>query len=202
MLARSATESRRFGIGVSQDIGVEADLVRGVAGQHRSAARLRNIADQEPRPAVLHCLARQFLQQRDQFRMAPAAIAFEPHDLPGRPVDGHGDRAGDAALGIKAIGGGRRYRRQEARPKSCLAACWAAAPPHPAVTAAVATTRTETALRRETQENPAEFQGSSSSCLLAPIARDSGPDRKLICGRHQDPGIRSCRSCMAHCRTR
>src|SRR6266849_8565944 len=33
------------------DIGVEAYLVAGVPGQHRTAARLRHVADQYPRPA-------------------------------------------------------------------------------------------------------------------------------------------------------
>ena len=42
------------------DVGVEADLMRGVAGQHRPAARLRDVADEEARPAVdlRHPLAR------------------------------------------------------------------------------------------------------------------------------------------------
>ena len=39
-------------------VGVEADLVRSVAGQHRPAARLRNVADQNARPdAFLRRLA-------------------------------------------------------------------------------------------------------------------------------------------------
>ena len=34
------------------DIGVEADLVRGVAGQHRAAARLRNVAYEQAGPTI------------------------------------------------------------------------------------------------------------------------------------------------------
>jgi len=44
------------------DIGVEAHLVAGVPGQHRTAARLRHVADQYPRPArILMGLVRQSL---------------------------------------------------------------------------------------------------------------------------------------------
>ena len=48
------------------DVGIEADLVAGVAGRHRPAARLRHVADQDPGPArVLVRLGRQPLHQRD-----------------------------------------------------------------------------------------------------------------------------------------
>ena len=67
------------------DVGVEADLMRGVAGQHRPAARLRNVADQNARPdAFLRRLAREALEKGDHRRMAPGAIARQAHHLPGR----------------------------------------------------------------------------------------------------------------------
>ena len=92
------------------DVGVEADLVRGMARRHRAAARLRDIADQKAGPAVGDGVARQFLDQRDHRRMAPAAVARGPHHLPGRAIHGNGDAAGKAALGIEAdrLRGGRR----------------------------------------------------------------------------------------------
>ncbi len=58
------------------NIDIEPDLVGAVAGQHRSAARLRDITDEKPGPAGL---ARQFLRQPlekgDQNRVAPGAVA-------------------------------------------------------------------------------------------------------------------------------
>ena len=58
------------------NIGIEPDLVRAMAGQHRSAARLRDVTDEKPGPAGL---ARQFLRQPlekgDQDRVAPGAVA-------------------------------------------------------------------------------------------------------------------------------
>lgn len=49
------------------DIGIEPDLVRGMAGQHRPAARLRYVADQQASPAgdARH-VAGEFLQIIDQ----------------------------------------------------------------------------------------------------------------------------------------
>ena len=62
--------------GRQPNIGIEPDLVLAVPGQHRSAARLRDITDQKSGPAGL---ARQFLRQPfekgDQGRVAPGAVA-------------------------------------------------------------------------------------------------------------------------------
>jgi hypothetical protein len=93
------------------DVCVEADLVRGMAGQHRTAARLRNVAHQKAGPAIGRGVARQFLDQRDHRRMAPAAVARRPHHFPFRAVQGYGDAAGKAALGIKTD----RLRRSHGR---------------------------------------------------------------------------------------
>ena len=81
---QSAVRHRR-----QPDVGVEPDLVRGMAGQHRPAARLRDVADQQPRPAVGSRVARQFFDQRDHRRMAPAAVAGQSHRLPGRTIGGN-----------------------------------------------------------------------------------------------------------------
>ncbi len=48
MFSRSLAESVRSGHGRKPDVGVEADLVRSVSGQHRTAARLRDVAEQQP----------------------------------------------------------------------------------------------------------------------------------------------------------
>src|SRR5215469_9762403 len=58
------------------NIGIEPDLVRSVARQHRSAARLRDVTDEKPGPAGL---AGQFLRQPFekgyQYRVTPGSIA-------------------------------------------------------------------------------------------------------------------------------
>ncbi len=93
------------------DVSIEADLMGGVAGQHRTAARLRNVAEKKPRPAVGSRIARQFLNEPDHGRVAPAPVARQPHGLPRRPVRGDRDASGKAALAVEAIrpgGGGCR----------------------------------------------------------------------------------------------
>ena len=55
----------------------------GMAGDHRAAARLRHVADEETRPAVEATrVARQVLEIVEQARMSPIAVAREPHHLP------------------------------------------------------------------------------------------------------------------------
>ncbi len=70
------------------DVGIEPYLVRGMAGQHRAAPRLRNIAHQQARPALdrRHHLGEPF-EEGDQHRIAPVAVAGQPHHLPRLPVD-------------------------------------------------------------------------------------------------------------------
>ena len=96
------------------DIGVEPDLVRAVPGQHRPAARLGDVADQEPGPAGLRRqLLRQPLEQGDQEGVAPGAIARRAHDLPVRSVGGQRDAALQAAplVGADRLRRSRRRRR-------------------------------------------------------------------------------------------
>ncbi len=89
--------------GGEPDIGVEPDLMAGMAGQHRTAARLRHVSDKETRPAVERAgVARQPLQIIEELRGAPIAVAREPHHLPVGAVDGKRDGTGEAALGVGA----------------------------------------------------------------------------------------------------
>src|SRR5690606_22689161 len=43
------------------DVRIKTDLVRRMARQHRAAARLRDVADQKPRPSVLGRITRELL---------------------------------------------------------------------------------------------------------------------------------------------
>ena len=84
-------------------IGVEADLMRSMPGQHRSASRLRDVADEQPGPARFGGkLRRQALQKRDQDRMAPRAVARRTHDLPIRSVGRQGHRAAETSPLVSA----------------------------------------------------------------------------------------------------
>ena len=103
------------------DVGIEADLVARMAAHHRTAARLRHVADQEagPRPG-LRGPGAEPLQEMDEVGMPPVAVAGKPHHLPGRAVDGQRRRAGDAAVGIEADHLGRPGARQHLAPEHFL----------------------------------------------------------------------------------
>ena len=93
------------------DVGVEPDLMAGMAGEHGTAARLRHVADQYPRPArFLMRPGRQSLEQRDQVGMRPIAVARQPHHLPGFAIDWQRFRTGNAAFGVETDHA-RRHRR-------------------------------------------------------------------------------------------
>jgi hypothetical protein len=84
LLGKSAVRHRR-----EPNVGVEADLMAGVAAQHGPAARLRQVADQQARPAIARLgVGAELLDQADQLRMTPIAIARQPHGLPSGTVDG------------------------------------------------------------------------------------------------------------------
>ena len=55
------------------------------------------------------------LEELDHVRMAPVAVARQPHHLPGLAVDRQRHAAGEAALGVEADGA-RRHRRRRRRP--------------------------------------------------------------------------------------
>ena len=80
------------------NIGVESDLMAGMAGQHRSAARLRHVADEKTRPAVEPSrVACQTLEIVQQPRMSPIAVARKSHHLPVGAVDRKCHAAGETA---------------------------------------------------------------------------------------------------------
>ena len=78
------------GHGREPDIGVEPDLMAGMTGDHRPAARLRHVADEEARPAVEATrVACQTLEIVEQAGMSPIAIAREPdHSCQSGPLMG------------------------------------------------------------------------------------------------------------------
>src|SRR5262245_59074123 len=76
------------------DVGIEADLMAIMTGQHRSTPRLREITYQQPGPPDLGSLLRQAFEQADEIRVAPPAVAREPHHLPSPPVDRQCHRTG------------------------------------------------------------------------------------------------------------
>ncbi len=95
------------------NIGVKADLVGRMPRQHRAAARLGDVAEQQARPADLFGrIMRKLLNQRDHLRVAPTAVARQPHRLPGGPVGRDRDPAGKATLGVEPIGIGSHFGRQ------------------------------------------------------------------------------------------
>ncbi len=84
------------------DVGIEADLMTGMPGDHRPAARLRHVAHQEAVPvARLVDLGGEFLQDPDKRRVTPIAIAGEPHHLPCRAIDRKRGAARKAAIGVE-----------------------------------------------------------------------------------------------------
>ena len=93
--------------------------MRGMAGQHRAAARLRHVADEQARPAVHgRRVARQALDVVDEDGQAPLAVAGEPHGLPVGAVGGKLHGAGHAAAaveadGLRCEGGGERFGAEE-----------------------------------------------------------------------------------------
>ena len=58
------------------DVGVEPDLMAGMPGYHRAAARLRDVANKQARPTVelLRVLGKLF-NEGDQLGMSPITIA-------------------------------------------------------------------------------------------------------------------------------
>jgi hypothetical protein len=69
----------------------------------RAAARLRQVADQDAGPAGgLGGERREALEELDQLRMAPIAVARVAHHLPVRPVDRQLDAALQAAARVIA----------------------------------------------------------------------------------------------------
>ena len=103
MFSRSSRRERVVGHRGQPDVGVEADLMGGVAGQHRAAARLGDVADQNAVPDALGLrLAREALEEGDHRRISPHAVARQAHDLPGFAVDRQRLRARKTAARVEA----------------------------------------------------------------------------------------------------
>ena len=56
------------------DIDVEADLMAGVVGDHRSAARLRHVPDQKTVPADLFRVLGEPFDEANELRIAPLRL--------------------------------------------------------------------------------------------------------------------------------
>src|SRR6201987_2312881 len=84
------------------NIDVEADLMAGVLGKHRPAARLRHVANQKTVPANLFCVRGKPFDEANELRIAPVAVTRRPHDLPGRISDRQWHTAGEAPVEITA----------------------------------------------------------------------------------------------------
>ncbi len=99
--------------GGEPNVGIEPDLMAGMAGEHRSATRLRHVADEEPGPAVERArVACQPLEIIEEARVAPIAVAGEPHHLPVGAVDRQRRAAGETTFGVAADrAGGERSGR-------------------------------------------------------------------------------------------
>ena len=92
----------------------------GVAGDHRPAQRLAHVADVEAGPAEAGGLPRQVHQELDELRVAPVAVARQPHRLPGRAGFGQLDVARGAAARIAAKGRRRPAIRGAERAEDVL----------------------------------------------------------------------------------
>src|SRR3954463_11878593 len=73
-----------------------------VTREHGAATRLRHVADQNAGPVRdFRRLVGKPLEERNQLRMPPVAVAREPHHLPGLAVDRQRDAAGEAAMRVE-----------------------------------------------------------------------------------------------------
>src|SRR6516162_10059108 len=98
------------------DIDVEADLMAGVVGEHRSAARLRHVANQKTIPASLFRVIGKPFDEANELRIAPVAVTRRPHDLPGGSSGLQWHSPGEATVEIAADRARRpRKRRRFAR---------------------------------------------------------------------------------------
>src|SRR5215469_7022756 len=74
---------------------------------HRAATGLCHIADEQSRPSDGLGALRVALDKVHQDRVAPIAVAREPHHLPVRPVDG--ERNGSRETAVRIATNGMRY---------------------------------------------------------------------------------------------
>ena len=107
------------------DVGVETDLVGGVAGQHRPAARLRDVADQDARASRRRagtCAAKRSRKAISaglpQLRLRDRRITCQV-----RPLTGRACGAREAALGVEADRSRREIGRGRLAPEELLGRC-------------------------------------------------------------------------------
>ena len=106
--------------GGQPDVDIEADLMRSVAGGHRTATRPAHVTDEDAGPAILRSGFAQPLDEADELGRAPAPVARRAHRLEVIAVGGQLLRAREASLGVAAdrdwrAAGGRVLRAEELR---------------------------------------------------------------------------------------
>src|SRR5262249_10056591 len=84
------------------NIDVEADLMASVIGEHRTAARLRHVANKKTIPANLLCVRGKPFNEANELWIAPVAVTRQAHDLPGGSSDRQRHSASEAAVEIAA----------------------------------------------------------------------------------------------------
>ena len=88
--------------------------MRRMSREHRTAAGLRHIADENSRPMTdAWHLLRETFEKGEQRRMSPIAVARKPHHLPSGTVDGQRLAARKAAARIKSDRAGGQSRRHD-----------------------------------------------------------------------------------------
>ena len=86
------------------DVGIKADLVAGMAGEHRSPTWLADVAYVDTVPTgFAGCDARQVLQEVYRHWQTPIAVPRQTHRLPGRPSFSQLHLPGRTALCIASI---------------------------------------------------------------------------------------------------
>ena len=73
-----------------------------------------------PRQPSFGAFFGELFEEGDEIRMAPVAVARQPHHLPGLAVDRHRDGAGEAALGVEADRARLQRRRRGAAAEQFL----------------------------------------------------------------------------------
>ena len=158
MFSRSVGDKRAVRHRRQPDVGVEPDLVRGMAGQHRPAARLRDVADQQARPAVLR-----------PRRATASRSARSSSDGP----------SGGCATAASPARSGRRWRsrrRRKSSPWSRSRRISAPSPPAASWTEQVLGEFLGTRRRRSTPE----MANTSDRCKGQPLAPRA--EARLSCG--------------------
>ena len=93
-----------IGHGAKPHVGIEADLMGSMPAEHRPAARLSHVADEDAGQSRRSMDAiGEALHERDQRRMTVVSVARGAHHLPVRAIERQRLRSGDASPGIEAV---------------------------------------------------------------------------------------------------